>query len=261
MELDINRPLASRIYDYLLGGSHNFPADRAVATRLAENFPALPQWMRLNRWFLYHVADELAKAGLKHYVDLATGLPTQGYLHERVGPDTRIIYNDLDPATVIYARQIIGDRPNIRYVQSDLRNVETILEEAEGFFEGERKVGIIMVGVSYFIEQEPLREVLQKLYDWAAPGSLLAISMIQLDVISSTAEKTFETYRNIGQPVYPRTPEQVRYISGPWRPRGGGFRSVEEYAAEDAGVDVHIERTTSFGDEAMVGAILEKPAA
>src|SRR5689334_21611949 len=128
MDIDTTRSNPARLYDYLLGGTHNFEADRQAGEHLIKLLPSVRDAMVLQRGFLFDAVQRLAHGGYGFYLDLATGLPTQGYIHE-LAPNARMLYNDIDPGTVAYAREIIGNNPNIRYIQSNLIEIETILQE------------------------------------------------------------------------------------------------------------------------------------
>lgn len=234
MEIDTTKPNAARIYDYFLGGSHNYPADRAAAKALLKRIPGSDHTARLYRYFLHRAVDHLARAGFTCYLDLATGLPTEGYIHELVPETTKIIYNDIDPGTVAYARQIVEGKSNVRCMQADLRDIDKILAVADEVFEGERCVGICLVNVSYFIEDAALASVFQQLYSWAAPGSQLAVSgfppVTDPNEIKEQ-EQALDFYKSVGTMVYPRTPEHLLRLAGPWQVFGE-LKPVETYAEE-----------------------------
>jgi O-methyltransferase involved in polyketide biosynthesis len=256
MDIGTTKPNAGRIYDYMLGGHHNFEVDRLAAEQLNQLAPQVRQWMYLNRWFLHHAIESLVTAGFNHYLDLATGLPTQGYLHERVPETARIMYNDIDPATVAYAQQVLQGRFNVRYVQGDLRNIEPILAEAEAFFEADHRVGIFMVGIAYFLDDESVARVLQRLYDWAAPGSRLAISFITVESHPDAANRVMSFYHQLNMPLYPRTRAEIAPLLGPWQPVGEGLTDLTTYIAKDIQSPLHINQTAY--QEAMAGGIFEK---
>lgn len=259
MQIDTTKPNAGRIYDYMLGGHHNFEADRLAAERLAQLAPQLPKLMRLNRWFLNHAVDELAAASFNYYIDLATGLPTQGYIHERVPEAAKIIYNDIDPTTVAYARQVLNGWTNIRYAEADIRQIDRILDEARTFFSPGERVGICMVGVAYFIEDAALHNTLRRLYEWAAPGSRLAISYIAVEQEVERNDPVMQMYHKMGNPLYPRTITQALQLTAPWQPCGAGLRKLTEYIQEVQASPVAIEQGEPR--ESMVGGIFEKPLA
>lgn len=258
--IDTTRPNSARIYDYFLGGTHNYPVDQAAAQALEQAVPLAGSTARLYRLFLGHAVEQLARSGFTCYLDLATGLPTQGYIHERVPESTKIIYNDIDPGTVAYARDILGERTNILVMHSDLRHIDPILAEAERFFEGERRVGMFLVNVSYFIADEPLGHVFRQLYDWAAPGSQLAVSGFapRTDADGQQGiDESVKFYQRVGTPIYPRTEEQLLALAAPWQ-AVHGLRPVEEYATGTLDA-ASLPAATLRGKLGYAG-ILEKPA-
>lgn len=234
MQYDPTKPNAARIYDYWLDGTHNFPVDREVAEQAKQLVPHTVRSARLNRQFLFYAADQLAKAGLTCFIDLATGIPTEEYLHERVPETARIIYNDRDAEAVAYGQEIVGDRPNIRYVQSRIEEIDTILTQAERFFNGERRVGICMIGVAYFISDEDLQRVFQYLYDWSLPDSLFAITALYPNESDSGVQTMRERYRQMGIEVYERTPEHLLDLVGSWHSPGANELQPFEVYLEPA---------------------------
>lgn len=226
------RPSIARIYDYMLGGTHNYAIDRAIGDQFAARLPDMAQAMRLNRWFLGYTVKQFAEQGITCYLDLASGLPTEGYIHELLPDTARIIYNDHDPEVVAYAQQIIGERANIRYIQLDLRQIDTILQEAEALFGSERRIGISLVGVAYFIDDESLAHVFQRLYDWAAPGSLLAVTTFVADENNEGYRQMAKLYAEQMVAVYPRSAEELVRIAGPWGASGNTLQHVERFVEE-----------------------------
>ena len=120
--VDASVPNAGRVYDFLLGGHHNFEIDRRAAEQIRTMMPFLPKLMRLFRWCLQDLAYELTYVrGYDMIVDFASGLPTADHLHTAVAPGTTIIYSDRDPVCVEYGREILEDTPNVHYFQADCR--------------------------------------------------------------------------------------------------------------------------------------------
>ncbi len=201
--------------------------------------------------------QQLAEANFGCYLDLATGLPSQGYLHELVPATVKIIYNDRDPATVAYSQRIVGGHPNIRYINSDLRHTDQLLAQADEFFGGQRKIGICVVGVSYFIDDAALTQVLQALYDWAAPGSQLAISFLEVEVAVAADEPGMVMYRNMGSEMFPRRRSDIERLMGSWQPVGLGLQSLDAYIEAETGLHFEVE-ATQWG-ESMSGGRYERP--
>ena len=107
--VDASVPSAGRIYDYMLGGHHNFEVDRQAANMIMQLAPFVQKFVRLQRWCLQDLAHELTVVrGYDTILDFASGLPTQDHLHFVVPKGTKVIYSDYDPVVVEYAREILG---------------------------------------------------------------------------------------------------------------------------------------------------------
>jgi O-methyltransferase involved in polyketide biosynthesis len=219
MKIDTTVQHIGRIYDYVLGGHHNYEVDRKAAEEMKKLVPAYPRWARLNRWFLQLVASKWAEAGQTRVLDLASGLPTQGHFNEYL-PKARILFCDIDPVSVLYGQQILAPTPNAVYVQTDLRAPEGILAEATAFFAAERKLAVGAIGILYFLTDEEIRSLMQKLHAFCAPGSVMAMSFVHVPegpeaaFIHDLMKKT-PTLVRIN--VHARTPDQMAELIKPWR--------------------------------------------
>jgi len=132
--IDPDVPSAARIYDFFLGGKENFAVDRAVAQKLLELSPNIKESARANRRFLVRAVEYLADQGIRQFLDIGTGLPTQENVHEvalRKAPDSRIVYVDNDPIVLAHARALLGRNPQVAVAQGDLREPESILDNPE----------------------------------------------------------------------------------------------------------------------------------
>jgi O-methyltransferase involved in polyketide biosynthesis len=231
-DIDTDKPNAARIYDYMLGGSHNFEADRAAGERLLKFFPSMRNGMRSARWFMHDVVERMTKSDFHCYLDLASGVPTEGYVHE-LSPHAKVLYNDRDPVTVAYARQILGDNPNVRYNQSDLNNIEDLLQEASSFLDRSRPIGICFVGVAYFLEDAVVQQILDHLYAWAPPGSELAMTWLIGDPENPLLKEMLDTYEKIGASLTFRSPDAVRALISKWSIQEPGLIRISEWLALD----------------------------
>src|SRR5438270_11985449 len=102
-EVDIERPSVARMYDYFLGGSHNFASDRDLAKQAQSVFPDAPYVVRANRAFLGRAVAALCALGVEQFLDLGSGIPTVGNVHEVVAghrPGARTVYVDSDPVAI-----------------------------------------------------------------------------------------------------------------------------------------------------------------
>lgn len=242
MEFDTGRASSARIYDYLIGGTHNFEADRIVARQIAASMPHMAQAARLNRLFLGYAARQLGEAAFTCYIDLATGLPTEGALHEFVPRTARILYNDIDPEAVAYGRQIVDGWTNIRYIQADIRDTDSVLAAAADFFGPERRVGLCMLSTAHFLDDDSLRHIFERLYAWAAPGSQLALSSVDYHSEDEGARQAGQTYRQqTGLQGYARSAEHMLQLVGAWQPYQEGLQPLEKYAEATIGTTVTLE--------------------
>jgi len=70
-------PNIARIYGYFLGGQHHYPADRDVAEALVAAAPDARAFVVENRRFLVRAVRYLAGQGIRQFLDIGAGLPTQ----------------------------------------------------------------------------------------------------------------------------------------------------------------------------------------
>ncbi|MFB9234347.1 SAM-dependent methyltransferase, partial [Plantactinospora siamensis] len=103
VEIDLSRPSAARVYDYFLGGAHNFEIDRQLAEQISRMTPNLADTMRAGRAFLRRAVRVLVDSGIDQFLDIGSGIPTVGNVHEvaqAVNPAARVVYVDIDPVAV-----------------------------------------------------------------------------------------------------------------------------------------------------------------
>src|SRR5260370_3207505 len=116
-------PSPARIYDYLLGGKDNSPADRQAGDEIAVHLPNIRQAFEWNRTFLRRAVRFLVQeAGIRQLIDIGTGLPAAGNVHEvamQADPATRIVYVDNDPVVLAHGRDILQGLPNAVLLQHD----------------------------------------------------------------------------------------------------------------------------------------------
>lgn len=243
MEIDTNKPCPARIYDYWLGGTHNFPVDRAVGKQMEQTLPFVMQALNLNRWFVEYAGRKLTEANIHQFLDLGAGLPTEGALHTAVPTTSKVIYVEADPEAVAYSQQILRDEmgspPNVKYIQGRIQDISPILEVAEQFFDSSAPVGICLIGVTWFLDDDSLRNTLNQLYQWAAPGSLLAVSggdPARDDLAEQPALKSYK--ERTGANFYLRSVNELVSLFGSWQPLDGGLKPFEEYAEAELGTKI-----------------------
>jgi SAM-dependent methyltransferase len=185
--VDVDRPSQARIYDYLLGGSLNFAADREAARELIARVPEVPLVAQANRAFLRRAVRVLAQSGIRQFLDIGSGVPTRGNVHEiaqGVAPQARVVYVDIDPVAVAHCRQILAGDDRTTAIQEDARHPEHILShpDVRGLLDLTRPVAVLVVSVMHFIRDpdDPVG-IVERLRDAVAPGSYLALSHVTSD--------------------------------------------------------------------------------
>ncbi|MGH3400230.1 MAG: SAM-dependent methyltransferase [Streptosporangiaceae bacterium] len=180
-EVDTRRANVARVYDYLLGGSHNFLADQDLGRSMAAVEPNVRVFARANRAFLGQVVRFLCDAGVSQFLDIGSGIPTQGNVHEvaqRASPAARVAYADIDPVAVAHSKAILAGNDNATAVRGDLREPEAILSEPaiRQLIDFTQPVGLLLVSVLPFVadSDDPWRQV-ATLRDALAPGSYVAL--------------------------------------------------------------------------------------
>jgi hypothetical protein len=181
-QINTGVPNPARIYDYLLGGKDNFPADRDVADQLLAIAPVARDVVEDNRAFLRRAVRYLTReAGIRQFIDLGSGLPTQGNVHEIAqadAPDARVVYVDNDPMVVTHSRALLaGD--NTVAIQADLREPEVLLghPEVRELIDFDQPIALLLMAILHFLpdEQEPFG-IVARFRDALPTGSHLAVS-------------------------------------------------------------------------------------
>jgi hypothetical protein len=183
-EVDVSRPHAARMYDYYLGGKNHFAADRELADKVLASMPAARIAARENRAFMGRAVRFLAEAGVRQFLDIGTGLPTTGSVHEiaqAVAPAARVAYVDNDPLVLAHARALLASSPEGKtaYVHADLRDPAAILANAEvrEVLDFDQPVALMLVAVLHFLlDEDQPAQVVAALLDGLPAGSYLVAS-------------------------------------------------------------------------------------
>jgi hypothetical protein len=181
-DIDLERPSVARVYDYWLGGAHNFAADRAVAQKTLETMPEIRGVVLNHRAFLRRAVRYLLGQGVRQFLDLGSGIPTVGNVHEiaqAADPGARTVYVDIDPVAVAHSRSILSDNDNVSVLQADVRDWANVLASAEvgKQLDFDEPVAVLMIALLHFVsdEDDPWG-MIAGYRDRLAPGSFLALS-------------------------------------------------------------------------------------
>lgn len=180
--VDPTQPSVARVYDYYLGGSHNFESDRVFAQRVLAQLPDMAMVAQENRAFLRRAVAHLCALGIDQFLDLGSGIPTVGNVHEIVlatNPDAAVIYVDHDPVAVTHSRELLKDVPGADVIGGDLRDVRAILDHplVRERIDLTRPLAVLLVSVLHFVsDDDDPADVVARYLAAAAPGSHVVIS-------------------------------------------------------------------------------------
>lgn len=159
IDISSDTPSVARMYDYLLGGFHNFAIDREAAERVKRIYPDIALGMQANRAFLRRVVNFLLARGIDQFLDIGSGIPTVGNVHEvaeRINPAARIVYVDSDPMAVAHGEVILQGNTHATVIQADARRPEKILNDpkVKYLLDFQRPVGVLIVALLHFIPDD-----------------------------------------------------------------------------------------------------------
>lgn len=180
--VDVSVPSMARAYDYLLGGAHNFEADRMLIQQAEQMMPGLRKLVRMNRAFLGRAVRYMISQGVRQFLDVGAGIPTVGSLHQvahKEDPTCRVVYVDRDPVAVAHSELILSGEERVAIVRADIRDPEGIFDspEARGLLDPDEPVGVLMLFMLHWVPDEwGPRDLLTRYRDRLAPGSHLAIT-------------------------------------------------------------------------------------
>jgi hypothetical protein len=265
--VDPDTPSPARLYDYCLGGTDNFQADRDAAERIRAQMPELADAAWANRGFHQRAARWLAGTpGIRQFLDIGAGLPTQNNTHQavqRVAADARVVYVDNDPLVRAHASALLASSANTGFVAADLRDPESVLghPRTRELIDFGQPVALLMTAVLHFVADgsHPYRLMARYLAE-LAPGSYLVLSHITADQKPPAAVQIIEdVYAHATEQIHMRTrPEVERFFDGlelvpPYQGAATAVTYVGEWGAEDA------ELADSDGSRWSYGAVARRP--
>jgi hypothetical protein len=199
------------MYDYYLGGSHNFAADREAAEQVITAIPNVREMAATNRAFLRHAVLYLLDAGIRQFLDIGSGIPTVGNVHEiaqRVDPPAKVVYVDIDPVAVAHSQQLLVGNPDAVALLGDIGEPRAILDSPQlrATLDLDQPVGLLLISMLPFVPDEKAYPAVAELIAAVPSGSYLAISHGVIDAFAK------DQYKAVGA-VYQRSSS-----------RGGGLR-------------------------------------
>ena len=211
-------PSPARIYDYLLGGKDNYPADRAVAAEIAKALPHIRVACEWNRAFLGRAVRYLAARGVRQFIDIGTGLPTVGNVHEiaqAAAPGAHVVYVDNDPVVLTHGRDLLHGVVGTAILEHDLRHPEAILADPElrALIDVGEPVAVLLAAVLHFIpDEDDLAGIIATLLEPFPSGSYLVVSHMTADA-KPEVRTAAQVYDQTTTPIYPRRRDQIQRLA------------------------------------------------
>ncbi|HEX4817582.1 MAG TPA: SAM-dependent methyltransferase [Nonomuraea sp.] len=210
-KIDQATPNVARMYDYYLGGKDNFPADRDAAEKVLAVMPEARLYARANRAFLRRVVLYLAAAGVRQFLDIGTGLPSMGNVHEvaqSVVPEARTVYVDYDQVVVQHGRAMLATDARTTIMQMDLRYPVHILTRAQEHLDFDQPVAVLMVACLHFVsDPEDPAGIVSTLMQDMEPGSYLVVSHVM--ETDETARAAAAGYKAASAPAVLRAEQEI----------------------------------------------------
>jgi O-methyltransferase involved in polyketide biosynthesis len=253
--VDVTRPSVARVYDYILGGANNFAVDRQFAKLQLDTFPDVKLAMATNRAFLGRAVREAVRAGFRQFVDIGSGLPSVGNVHEiadRTDPEAscRVVYIDNEPIAVQHAAILLdrdADPTRHHAIAADFYDYEHLWQQVvdTGLIDLSQPVCLLAVALLHFMPADTHPERALAWYRGQLPsGSWLVLSHVSNDEQpSEAAAAAVANYARSSNPVVFRTRSEVSSLFGDfdllapgltwapaWRPDPGVTHDVDDPA-------------------------------
>ncbi|MEU1283436.1 SAM-dependent methyltransferase [Kitasatospora sp. NPDC005856] len=261
VDLRTDRAHSARVYDYLLGGKTNFPADREVGDRVLADLPGVRAEAAAARAVMHRMVRRLAEVhGVRQFLDVGTGIPTAPNLHEivqAVDPACRVVYVDNDPIVLAHSRALLSSTPEGRtaYVQGDLREPELFLGDpaVAATLDLRQPVALTLINIVHFLDDETAHPPVRRILDALPAGSFLALTAGTDEVSPERSAAAVRRYEEAGIRLHLRSRERVeRFFTG-LELDDPGVVMVSEWHPDPAGV-----RAPGEGKVAVYGGVGRK---
>ncbi|MEV7783334.1 SAM-dependent methyltransferase [Kitasatospora sp. NPDC088351] len=265
VELDIHVAHSARMYDYYLGGTTNFPADREAAGRALAVFPQAPAAARANRGFMHRTTRHLARAGIRQFLDIGTGIPTSPNLHEvaqQITPEARVVFADNDPIVLIHAVALLrGTSQGLTtYVQADVHEPDTVISAARKVLDFTQPIALSMNALLHFVPDEAHR-ITEQLKSQLPSGSALVISHLTADFAPQETARLIQVYRTAGTPVAALRREEFGELFTGWTVLDPGIVSTPRWRPDHThdSATAHNSAPVTDAEASCYGAVAIRP--
>jgi SAM-dependent methyltransferase len=243
--LDPDVPHPARMYDYYLGGSHNFATDRAAAEQVEAVVPWAVALVRANRFFLGRAVRFCVGEGIDQFLDLGSGIPTVGHVHEmarRCAPRARVAYVDVEPVVVAAATALLARDPLTTVTAADMRDVDAVLAApgVRDLLDLSRPVALLTVAVLHYLrDEDDPAGLLERYRRRLARGSVHVLSHATADHDPGLMAGAAGVYRSTALPMTVRTHAEVAAMFGDTELIEPGLVDAADWRPEDTGGTQH----------------------
>lgn len=255
--IDFEYANAARMYDYFLGGAHNFAVDRELGDRVAAVNPGVAAWARGNRAFLTRVVRHCVQQGVRQFLDLGSGIPTAGHIHEtarELAPETRVAYVDFEPVAVAHSQELLADVPGVSITRADIRDPHSVMSAptVTEIIDFTAPVAVLMVATAHFIaDRDDPQRVLAEYRDALVPGSYLALTHGSTDYDDPALVEQFTqavaVYRDSATPVQLRGRDDIRGLFGDLELIEPGLVDIAHWAGTTDSEDETVPPLGTYG--------------
>jgi hypothetical protein len=253
--VDLEKASAARMYDYVLGGNHNFAVDRALVEEMLKIQPDVKRFAIMNRAFMRRAVLFLIDQGIRQFLDLGSGIPTVGNVHEiaqAADPTARVVYVDNEHVAVAHSQLLLEGDPNTAIVHADITKPNLVLndEATRRILDFDQPIGLLAITIGHYIleEHDPIG-VFATYRDALVPGSYLALTHLTDDFSSTSNDELIEKMKKSQNTVMARTKAEIMPFFGDFELVEPGLVSTSQWRPE---------RETGNENDGLYGGVARK---
>ena len=257
--VDIEKPSAARMYDYLLGGNHNFAVDREISERALQIQPQGRRIALMNRAFMRRAVLFMIDNGIRQFLDLGSGIPTVGNVHEiaqQTDPTARVVYVDNEHVAVAHSHLMLEGNDNAAMIHADITKPGLVLNDpaTTRLLDFSAPIGLLAITIGHYIldEQDPAG-VYATYRDVLAPGSYLALTHLTADFTTLREKEVTELMKKSQNNIQARTKSDVLRFFGDFELVEPGLVTTSHWRPER-----DEDRTPNPEDDALYAGVARK---
>ncbi|MBP2327750.1 SAM-dependent methyltransferase [Kibdelosporangium banguiense] len=235
--VDLQKPSAARIYDYLLGGNHNFAVDREFIAKILQIQPEAKRFAVMNRAFLRRSVLFMVQQGIRQFLDLGSGIPTVGNVHEiaqGADPASRVVYVDNEHVAVEHSQLLLNENDNAVMVHADITRPGLVLgDPAMRLLDFSQPIGLLAITIGHYVlDKDDPAGVFAAYREVLAPGSYLALTHLTDDFKQVKGDELTEMMKKSQNNVQARTKSVVTGFFGDFELVEPGLVTTSQWRPE-----------------------------